>query len=472
MQTQNTKKKSKFKKFIIGVVDLFDRSIELDKQTNIYKNDEDNLYPNRIENIEKNSKTANSCSNKLGQFLFGRGFENPSNIIVKSRSGQELDKNDCLQLVIDSVKTHRGAYIHLNYDIEGDVNYFDVLDYKKARKAKIDHFGFSGNIVYRDWTKKESIFSFMNKEETEKTKWFYPFNKKNIVAQRVKDNVNKSEDLSEIVGNYRGQVYFFSLDKVNIYPYAWLSGQSVYDADSEFRLALYRNGSIRKGFQDKTMFILNGFDKTTKEDFDKTSKDWLGAENSGSIFTFSTPEFVEAPEKLIVPIQLKSSYDSKKFQLDEEAFEDSIAKCYLDIPKILIKDSSGGVLGSNGSAIVEAQILYSNYTASTRDKLESLFYDIFETEDKITPLVNENTIDKATETRLQAQATLKGSVGGVNSLVDLVKAVALGEIPKESAVEIIKEIYGITEDQANKMLSKAEDLIDDLTEEQKLKQKE
>jgi hypothetical protein len=441
--------KKNFTKYAISLIELFDRSISIDKQTNIYKNDVDNLYPNRIEIAEKNSKSANSCANKLGQYIFGKGFKNKDKEI-KSRAGKLIDLNDCLQLVVDSVKTHRGAFIHLNFDVEGEVNYFDVLDYKKCRVSKVDYLGYSGNIIYKNWAEKSSIFSF-TKTKSNEAQWFYPFNKKNVTAQRIKD-AKGSDKTTDLVRNYRGQVLFFNLDNANQYPYAWLSGQAIYDADSEFRLALYRNNSIRKGFQDKTMFILNGFDKPTKENFDKTSKEWLGAENAGSVFNFSTPEFVEDPTKLIVPIQLKSSYDSKKFELDEKAFEDAIAKCYLDIPKVLINDQNGGVFGSSGSSIVEAQKLYSNGTKFLRDKFENLFYDIFDIENEILPLIAETSIDSAAQTRLQAQATLKGSVGGVDSLVKLVKSVALKEISKESAIEIIKEIYGVSEELAIKMI--------------------
>lgn len=446
-------KPSKLKKFLIDIVELFDREIVFDKQENIYNNDLDNLYPNRMEILERNSKTAISCSRKLGQYVVGKGFQNPDKSL-KSLSGAIIDLNEALSRIVESVRTHRGAFIHVNYDSEGNINYFDLLDYKKCRVSKKDHMGYSGVIIYKDWSKKSSMFDLSKDSDTQ---WFYPFNKKNITAQRIKDLKNsksKSETLQEAVRVYRGQVLFFSLDKTQIYPYSWLSGQAIYDADSEFRLSLYRNNSIRKGFQDKTMFLLNGFDSQTKKDFDKTSKEWLGAENYGSVFTFSTPEFVEDPSKLIVPVQLKSSYDSKKFESDEKAFEDSISKCYLDIPKVLINDREGGVFGSSGSAILEAQKLYSNSTAFLRKQIEDLFFDLFSIEgNEIIPLVSDQGLDSSDQIRLKSQAELKGSVGGVTALLEVVKAVNAGEISQESAIEIVKEIYGLTEELSRKMLT-------------------
>jgi hypothetical protein len=204
---------------------------------------------------------------------------------------------------------------------------------------------------------------------------------------------------------------------------------------------------------------LNGFDKPTKEAFDKDSRAWLGAENSGSIFTFNTSEFVDDPAKLIVPVQLKSSYDSKKFEKDEEAFEDSISKCYLDIPKVLIDDRNGGVFGTTGSAIEEAQKLYSKGTKAIREKLEGLFKTIFDIDNTIIPIVPESDVDSAAQIRLQSQAQLKGSVGGITALLDVVKAVKTNEITSESAVEIIKEIYGVNEELAYKMIGNIKPVI-------------
>ena len=286
--------------------------------------------------------------------------------------------------------------------------------------------------------------------------WFYPYNKNTINDQRKKDaNSKKTEDL---IRNYRGQVLFLSLEENEIYPYAWLNGQSVYDANSEFQLALYRNNSIRKGFQDKTMFILNGLDPETKREFDKNCQNWLGAEESGSLFTFGLSEYIENPEKIIVPIQLKSSYDSKKFETDEVAFEDSIAKCYLDIPKVLINPNSGGIFGASGETMKEAQKLYSRGCDFIRIKIEKTFMDIFEIENlRIIPLIEEEVAedkDNAELIRLNAQSELKGSVGGVTALMELVKAVNLNEIPVSNAIEIVKEIYGISEELASKMLIK------------------
>jgi hypothetical protein len=53
---------------------------------------------------------------------------------------------------------------------------------------------------------------------------------------------------------------------------------------------------------------------------------------------------------------------------------------------------------------------------------------------------------------LSNQAKLRGSVGGVTGIVSIISAVAMGQMPIDSAVSILKEIYGLSEDVAKQMI--------------------
>ncbi len=63
-------------KFTAKFVEIYNRIIPQRKECDfdIYLNDVDNLYPDRLEAIERNSVTALSCSNKLGNFIFGKAL--------------------------------------------------------------------------------------------------------------------------------------------------------------------------------------------------------------------------------------------------------------------------------------------------------------------------------------------------------------------------------------------------------------
>lgn len=453
----------KLSKFTAKFIEIYNRIIPTRKVEgfDVHLNDVDNLYPDRLEAIEENSVTAISCSNKLGNFIFGKGFENNFDVMINTRKGKQITLNRCLLDVANSLKTHKGVFIHLNYDVEGKPNYFDVLEYKKCRTVIEDSYGNEGVIVYKDWAKTEK-FNFLNYKKNNKLKWFYPYNPKNIAAQRVNDT--PKGDIKSQIRNYRGQVLYFSLDGNNkIYSKGWLNAQGMNDADSEYRMSLYHNNNIRLGFIDKTILITNGLEPEAEESLKKDFKEWLGTENAGGVYFMNTPYVMDDINSILKVESVQSSYDPKKFKEVLSDLQENIRKCYLQIPKILINDNDGGIFGTSGEAIKEAKTFYNEQTEYIRYEIEDLFKKIFDKEFKIIPIIQEEASnDVGAELRLKSQAELKGSVGGVSALVELQKSVSEGFTERESAIEIIKEIYGIDGELAEKMIGKPKDVSNDV----------
>lgn len=356
----------KLGKFVATIVELFNREIKAVGNKDIYENDVDNLYPNRVEIVERNSVTALSASNKLKAFIVGKGFvDQKFNEMIVNKQ-KNINGYQFLNKVGQSLKTHRGVFVHVNYDIQGNVNYLDVLPYKKVRISKEDSKGYPGVIYYKDWETKEKFSAGKND-----CPFFYPFNRDaNIIKdQRVKDAKSNGDNINveDLITDYRGQVYFLNLDENEIYPFAWVN--SVYnDADSEFRISLYRNSNLRNGFLDKTMIIPNGLDEESMEDFTENVQNWLGAENSSSVFVFAPEGGVENPDKLITTISLKGNYDSKRFELDEKSISNNIRKAYLSIPRILI-EADETVFGNSGEAITKAVEYYNEETLHIREAI-------------------------------------------------------------------------------------------------------
>ncbi len=377
-------------KFTAKFVEIYNRLIPQRKECDydIYLNDVDNLYPDRLEAIECNSVTAISCSNKLGNFIFGKGFEKNYASEINTRNKKTITLNRCLLDVVSSLKTHKAVYIHLNYDIEGKVNYFDVLEYKKCRKVKEDDYGNEGKIVYRDWSKIERSFSFITERKNKKSKWFYPYNPGSIRDQREKDS--PKSDIPTQIRNYRGQVLYYSLDDKNKeYAHGWLNAQGMNDADSEFRMSLYHNNNVRLGFIDKTILISNGLDSEASKGLVEDVQNWLGTENAGGIYHYNSEYYVDNIDQLLKVINLQSSYDPKKFKELLTDIKDNIRSCYLQIPKILINDNEGGIFGSSGEAIKEAMKVYNKETAFIRFEVEDLFKKIFGIPFNIIPIVKD-----------------------------------------------------------------------------------
>lgn len=360
-------------KYVASIVELFNREVKASGQKDIYKNDSDNLYPNRIELVERNSVTAFAASNKLKTFIVGQGFADESKNTYVVNKTKKITGRGFLDRLSGSLKTHRGAFIHVNYDFEGKVNYLDVLDFKKCRVAKEDSDGYPGKIYYKDWT-DDKLFN------RDKGRWFYPFNRNiEIIHDQMRADSKDSDDLAAALKSYRGQVYFLNLDDTEVYPFGWVN--PVYnDADNEYRISLYRNNNLRTGFLGKTIIIPNGLSAENRPEFTNALKKWMGAENSGSVFVVSPDSNVEDPENVIKTIELKSNYDSKQFDNDEKSVANNIRKAYLSIPKILI-DPEDSFFGSSGEAFKEAVKYYNSETLFLRDTISYLMEQFYPGED-------------------------------------------------------------------------------------------
>ena len=370
----------KTKRFAASIVELFTRAINFVPSEHIYTNDSDNLYPNRVEITEKNSSTASSASGKLYSFIVGKGFTDKTLNELIVNKNTRLTGYGLLKKIAKSIKTHKIAYIHVNYDIEGEINYLDVLKTKNVRVSKKDLFGYDGVLYYKDWAESDGSFKGFFKDKAN-ARWFYPFNpdKSVILDQRLRDGEG---DLEKSILNYRGQVFSISLEEDEIYPHSFLHS-AMLDADSEFRLSLYRNTNLREGFLDKTMLIPNGLTDPEYEIFKEKVKSWLGSENSGSVFVFAPSENIPDIEKFITTVTLKGSYDSDRFKNDEESFANNIRKSYLSIPTILI-DPKEGIFGQSGDSLVEAIRYYNKETLFIRETiseaLKPIFSDAYNTE--------------------------------------------------------------------------------------------
>ena len=60
----------------------------------------------------------------------------------------------------------------------------------------------------------------------------------------------------------------------------------------------------------------------------------------------------------------------------------------------------------------------------------------------------EEVTDSIDEKRLEAQANLKGTVGGVQGILEIQSSVSKGITDRDAAIALLREIYGFTDQQA------------------------
>jgi len=132
---------------------------------------------------------------------------------------------------------------------------------------------------------------------------------------------------------------------------------------------------------------------------------------------------------------------------------------YNNIPLgLVVSDSS--LFGNSGDALRTMKETYWEDTWKERNLLETILNDFLKnmgnpdyTYVYIQPLLTkEVSLDTAAAENAKAQAQLKGSVGGVQALLEIQTSVGLGTTDYSAAVTMIVNIYGFSKEVAEQLL--------------------
>ena len=440
--------------------EIIRRLIPYDKKLAFYKNGIDNLYTERMESYKNNSVTATMAANTMTQYLVGKGFQGFNNVKIGGENLIEIT-ND----IAESIVNNRGVYVHVNYDANFDISDFKVIPFSYCRIGEKDSKDYNGKIlVFKDWSKKveEENISVVN---------VYNDNK-NVIASQV-------EEVGGIE-NYKGQILFFNMDRKYFYPLSRIN--AVYnDCDSEAQASVYKNELLRRGFFGKTLVVTRPLidedfyndvsdegkkllheAESERDEFKQTISDFIGAEGAGGALHLELDYAGDKLDEGIMFKNIESNIDDKLFEFTENSVVNNILMSYNNLPKALVKSPDSSLLGNSGEALRVAKETYQENTTTEREiveKIVNLLVSKMNNEQlnspdlKITPLISaEIGTDEAESEKRKAQATLRGSVGGVTSLLAMQQSVSEGITDLNAAVEIVKEIYGIDEVTAKKML--------------------
>lgn len=442
------------------LIEMFTRLIPTVKQDNtlVYFNGDDNLYPYDIEAVINNSPTAKRSASLMAKYIAGSGVSQGGVLLdyaalpfVNKQKGYKI--TDIIRLASRSLSKQNGVWLHVGYGLDDKANIvqnkLDVFDYCKPRKAKEDDEKNEAKIFVNDWTEKTRMGG-----KKKDMKWFYPYNPdpKVVLSQIKADAKEKGEfNLESAIKNYRGQVYYLNLTPE--YQYALSDFDSVYnDCDTEYRIGLYSNTQSRTGFQGKVLVLTQGLDDEQSKKVDAELGQWLGSENSGSLYHMDVAESDDIKNYVHIE-QLKAQMDDKLYVETDKRLKRNIMGSAENIPEQLVY-SSDGLFGTQADTYTEMKLFYSEQTKEKRDALQNaLSYVGFPYE--IEPVVSNQQAEESdpeTEKRIAAQAELKGSVGGVTALIELQRSVSEGFTDRASAIQIIETIYGIDRATAELMI--------------------
>ena len=195
--------------------------VKFDKQHGIFNNGDDNLYPQRVEALIKNSVTAKAVTDNLASFLVGDGFENAAlnDIVIYSDVNGYLTLYDFLSKSAKTLATHNAVSAQVQYNALFEVAGLKPIPYRNCRFGQTDSFDYSGFIyVYNNWDKKPGLK--YNIKDAKKINTFNP--NPEIVAAQFKKS-------------YLGQISILRLDDEYVYPLAVIDS-ALEDADTEAQI--------------------------------------------------------------------------------------------------------------------------------------------------------------------------------------------------------------------------------------------
>lgn len=436
-------------------------------------NGENNDYSERVENFIEHSINATSVSGLFKRFLIGQG--DPKIEDKKANDKQTFD--ELINDIADEYKDHKGFYVLVKYNAEGKKKQFKSLPFTSVRIKSVDSKGNPTKfIVSNDWQSYQKEFS-----ET-KDYSHYEFHTYNPKAETV---IEQIKDTKGGFSKYKGQIFYYNGGKAKYnYPLAFIH-PVLNDCDSDFRIQLHRNKRIRGGFLNKKILItppempshlnfpdesLDAMQLAEKRDFEKNQtianrlQEFLGAENNEGFLHLCMEFEQDDIDKLVKVIDIQSVSEDGIFEKNEETIKKNLRAAYFNPPPILL-DSDNSFFGSSGEAMREAMEFYEKNVNHEKIKFKKALKNCFDFEFDLIGLLEdvnkqgtEDVVEEigrdeqAQEEIRKAQATLRGSVGGVTALLQIQKSVADDVTSPASGLQMLDTIYGFDPEVAKKIL--------------------
>ncbi|MGD2113419.1 MAG: hypothetical protein PVG07_00090 [Acidobacteriota bacterium] len=432
--------------------------VKVDKRNECFNFGSDNAFPSLIEALISMSITSKNCADRVAKAIYGKSFGDAGKVKVNSK-GQSL--NEVLRIAARQYSKHNNCYLQVTYDANLDVKAIVVVPVTDVRIGKADDKGYSGKfLVYDNWDKskskkiKPSDFKVVDKYNPEKK----------VIEGQIraasKEKGAKEAKIEDIIQNYNGQILHLRKDDGYIYSLTDLNpalSEALLEANSQ----TFRSRGASKGFLNTKLLTVQPFkDDDTRKEFKKDLNSLRGAENSSDVLLLETSQQSDDLSKQVKLDDLSGTYNDKLFEYSDKQAEKNICKAFT-VPLMLVSQTDNSLFGSSGEMLKEAKLQLWENREEERDQFEEVFSGImklFQEGKKIeeglkilNPYVDEQE-QGSVNINKQAQATLRGSVGGVTAILDVVKAVKEQTIDRENAVSIIVNIYGFSEKKAKQMV--------------------
>jgi len=376
------------------LIDVWKRLTPWSKSADVYANDTDNAYPERMDRLINNSVTAKSAAAIMVQYLIGKGYgTDADNLIINKEKNLKLI--DFADDVADDLVKQRGVFIHINWNALYQIADCSVVPYEWCRIGKKDSNDYAGKVaISKEWLKPK-------RSEIELVDIYNP--RKAVIDAQV-EKAGGWE-------HYKGQILFINMDTKLIYPLSRIDSVSE-DCDSEAQASIYKNKLLRKGFFGNTLVVTRplvgeGLEpgstalteaESERERFQQAIKDSLGAQNTGGVLCLEMDFAGEKLDDAILIKQIESKIDDKLFNYTETSVRENILVAFNNLPAGLIKTNEASLFGNSGEAIREMKRTYWENTTKERSLLTAVINQLLQRSQDYASLIVEplKLIDDAT----------------------------------------------------------------------------
>jgi len=333
------------------------------------------------------------------------------------------------------------------------------------RKCEIDFEIFNGFCFEVIWNNEGSSFDIyympfmkirkgIENKEIDYPHFWYSKNWKEYKKDEYEPKLLRRFDPEIRTGK---QLYYYiepNPQQDEIYPIPNYS-TSINWIELDYEISKFHLNQVKQGFAPS--FILNfATGIPSIEEMDEYYRDfkrnYQGAENSGKIIITYSEGQEQAPQ--LTPIQLNDS--DERFIMLQDMVEKNIVMGHEIPPQLVVL--TPGKLGSTTERQELLSEFQSYYITTRQQQLNEQFNLVLKTigftEEIQLQQYDEVNVDKVEDLGIQekAQAELKGSVGGVQGILQIQQSVSQGFTTIDSGSAILELIYGIDPIEARRML--------------------
>lgn len=409
-------------------------------------------FPNYLLSVVNKSHTANSCIATRSVFLEGKLQSESLRDLVVNQYGDTF--GDIHHKVCLDYGMFEGAYIHLSYNLKGEVTRIQHLPFEYCRLGAPNEFGRVTYIRYNPYFGTQDY----KEEEDEQFPVFNP--SLDVVSAQMKE------------AGFNGQVFFVKEERPNSrfypVPFYW-SGH--YWFDVERKIGEFHNANIDNNFLLSVLIKFVGdpdqaverndngeVTKTIKQVIDSQLEErYSGKDKGGVVMTLWGDSKESFPEIEAFPT---NTNDGLFTALQELIYENvTIAT---NTPPSLANIQVSGKLG-NTQEIENSVKLQQGRVQPSQTKLESTYDKIFKSSnfgeqdttilpfeygEKNTSTTKENDTTKTTEENNVIQDDIEKKQASYNgaqiaSALEIVSQVSLGSLTEDQGVKMLVEFLQI-----------------------------